>query len=124
MLEGSFRSTGLLLSDRYSQVTMDNLNTRILAVADLDRVPMIETLIALDAHAQARARTGRHARLGTVTRNRADEARGEAERLGRIIYFLRFRSQPSALTDEDARLCDILATKLQAKGQWAGEYSL
>jgi hypothetical protein len=103
---------------------MDDLNTRILAVAELDRVPMIESLIGLDAQAQARARSGRKARLGTVARNRADEARAQAERLGRIIYFLRFRSRPSTFTEEDARLCDILAGKLQAKGQWAGEYSL
>jgi hypothetical protein len=103
---------------------MGDLDTRILAVAELDRVPMIETLIGLDAQAQARARSGRHARLGSVRSNRADEARAEAERLGRIIYFLRFRSPPSTLTDEDARLCEILAAKLQAKGQWTGEYSL
>jgi hypothetical protein len=106
---------------------MDDLNTRILAVAALDRVPMIEALIALDAQAQARARSarsGRPARLGSMRMNRAVEARAEAERLGRIIYFLRFRSPPSTLTDQDARLCEILAAKLQAKGQWTGEYSL
>jgi hypothetical protein len=104
---------------------MDDLSTRILAVAELDRVPMIEALIALDAQAQARARiAGRRPPVGSMRIIRADEARAQAERLGRIIYFLRFRTQPSTFTDEDARLCEILAAKLQAKGQWTGEYSI
>jgi hypothetical protein len=103
---------------------MDDLNTRILVLAELHRIPMIEGLVALDAQASARARIGKRARQGSTTRNRAEEARAESERLGRIIYFLRFRTPPSSFTDEDAHLCEILATNLQKKGEWTGDYSI
>jgi hypothetical protein len=103
---------------------MYDLDSRILAVAELDRVPMIERLIAFNADAGTRTRMGRCARLGTATRTCAEEARTETERLGRIISFLRFRKPPTGLTHGDARLCETLAGKLRAKGQWTGEYSL
>jgi len=83
---------------------------------------MIQGLIRLDAQAKARAKAGARAKRGTTARNRADEARAETERLGRIVYFLRSRSPASNATPQDMVLCDALAGKLQAKGQWAGEY--
>ena len=85
---------------------------------------MIKELIRLDAQAQIRARSGVRAKRGTTARNRSDEARAETERLGRIIYFLRFRSPAATATAEDMALCNALAEKLQAKGQWTGEYSI
>ena len=100
------------------------LDARILALAELDRVPLIEKLIALDAQARARARIGRRAAHGTPTRMRADEALAESERLGRITSFLRVRNFATSSTPKDEALCSTLAEKLTAKGQWAGEYSL
>jgi hypothetical protein len=101
-----------------------DLDARVLALADLDRVPLIEKLIGLDAQAQARARAGRRVRRGSIVRMRADEAFAESERLGRIIFFLRFRLSPDHATANDLALCDALAAKLAAKGQWSGDYSL
>jgi hypothetical protein len=100
------------------------LDARILALSDLDRVPLIERLIALDTQARERARPGRRAARGTPTRMRADEALAESERLGRIIYFLRFRSFATPSTPKDELLCNVLAEKLTARGQWTGEYSV
>jgi hypothetical protein len=39
------------------------------------------------------------------------------------LNFLRFRSPASGATAADLVLCDILAEKLRAKGQWIGEYA-
>jgi len=103
---------------------MDDLNAKLLALADLDRVPMIECLIALDAQAKARARKGKRARPGGGVRNRADQAEADAQRLDRIIRFLRTRSLPPNLTGPDARLCEELAGTLRRKGQWSCDYLL
>jgi hypothetical protein len=100
------------------------LDARILALADLDRVPLVEKLIALDTQARQRARPGRRAAPGTPTRMHADEALAESVRLGRIIHFLRVRRLAASSTPRDKLLCTTLAEKLIAKGQWAGEYSL
>lgn len=100
------------------------LDTRILVLADLDRVPLVERLIALDTQARQRARPGRRAAPGTPTRLRADEALAESDRLGRIIHFLRVRRFATSSTPKDKLLCTTLAEKLIAKGQWAGEYTL
>ena len=102
---------------------MEDLNTRIRQLSDLDRVPLINALIHMDAEMQARSRTGRRARLLSTERIRADDARHASDRLGRIIYFLRFRTLAFGATSEDLALCDVLAEKLRAKGQWTGEYS-
>jgi hypothetical protein len=51
---------------------MEDLNARIRALADLDRVPLIETLIGIDAEMQARARRGRRAKRNTAERYRAE----------------------------------------------------
>ncbi len=79
---------------------------------------LIEALIRIDAQLQARARKGRRAKLSSTDRLRSDEARGEVNRLGRIIYFLRFRSPASSSTERDDRLRAMLAEKYKAKGQW------
>jgi hypothetical protein len=100
------------------------LDTRILALADLDRVPLIEKLIALDTQARQRARPGRRARPSTLTRALAEEALAESTRLGRVIHFLRWRSFAPSMTPTEQLLCATLAEKLTAKGQWAGEYSV
>jgi len=100
------------------------LDARILALAELNRVPLIEELTVLDTQARARARSGRRAAHGSARRMRADEAHAESERLGRIIYFLRFRSFATSSTSKDEALCNTLMEKLAAKGQWVGEYSV
>jgi hypothetical protein len=129
----AFRHVQLLPSDGVVPAMLDHINpydfrhpldARILALAELDRVPLIEKLIALDAQARARARIGRRAAHGTPTRMRADEALAESERLGRITYFLRVRDFASSTTPKYQVLCNVLAEKLTAKGQWAGKYSL
>ena len=83
-----------------------------------------EKLLALDTHSRARARLGRRAAVGSMVRTHAEEALAESDRLGRIIYFLRFRNFASSSTPKDQVLCNALAEKLTAKGQWTGEYSL
>jgi hypothetical protein len=100
------------------------LDARILALAELDRVPLIEKLIALDTQARARARLGRRAAVGSMVRTHAEEALAESDRLGRIIYFLRFRNFEASSTPKDQVLCNALAERLTAKAQWTGEYSL
>jgi serine/threonine protein kinase len=80
--------------------SMEDLNVRIRALADLDRVPLIETLIGIDAEIQARARRGRRVKRNAVERNRADAAREQSDRLGRIICFIRFRSPSSSATHD------------------------
>jgi len=60
---------------------MEDLDNRIRRLSDLDRVPLIRELIRIDAQAQELARTGRRARLGSTTRNRAEGAQRQSERL-------------------------------------------
>ena len=103
---------------------MEDLDTRILALSDLDRVPLIEALIRIDAQLQAKARTGRRAKRGSREQAHADIARSDSDRLGRIIYFLRFRSPASSATEQDMALCKTLQEKLLLKNQWAGEHSV
>jgi hypothetical protein len=103
---------------------MEDLDARIRALSALDRVPMIKALIQIDSEAQSQSRTGRRAKRGSVDRNRAEEAAAESARLGRIIYFLRFRSLATNTSARDEELCAMLAGTLQAKGQWTGEYSI
>jgi hypothetical protein len=103
---------------------MRNLDERVRSLSDLDRIPLIKALIAYDAEAERIAKAGSRAKSGSPARYRAEEARGQIARLGRIIYFLRFRSPASGATAADQALCEMLATKLEAKGQWVGEDSL
>ena len=100
---------------------MEDLATRIQALSELARIPMLHELIRIDAVAQARTRGGRRARLGTADRNRSETARWESNRLGQIIYFLRFRSPATNTSAEDMALCEMLAVKLRAKNDWTGE---
>jgi hypothetical protein len=102
---------------------MEDLTTRLTALSDLGRLPMIETFIRIDAEARARARKGNRAKLGSADRNRSELAREESDRLGQIIYFLRFRTQATNTRSEDEALCDMLARKLQAKNDWISEIS-
>ena len=103
---------------------MEDLDTRIRALSDLERIPLIQELIRIDSGKQALARAGRRARRGTAERYRSEQARSDSDRLGQIIYFLRFRSPATNTSAEDLALCDMLADKLRAKGQWTGEYSV
>jgi hypothetical protein len=105
-------------------MSLPDLNERVHHLSDLDRIKMIQALIRIDAQMQAIARKGARAKRDSPTRYRADEARSQVARLGRIIYFLRFRTPATGTTDDDFMLCDMLAKKLRAKGQWEGEYSL
>lgn len=101
---------------------MEDLDSTIRRLSDLDRVSLIRALIRMDAEAQRIARgAGSRAKRFSMARNRAEEARDQTNRLGAIIYFLRFRSPASSATAADLKLCAMLAEKLQAKGQWTGE---
>lgn len=100
---------------------MEDLATRIRALSDLARIPLIDALIRIDAQAQARASRGHRARRGTVERNRSETGRDDSNRLGQIIYFLRFRTLAMNTSAEDAALCTMLSVKLTAKNDWAGE---
>lgn len=102
---------------------MEDLATRIEAPSDLPRVPMLQELIRIDAAAQTRAgrSRGRRAKLGTADRNRSETAQWESNRLGQIIYFVRFRSPATNTSAEDMTLCETLAMKLRAKNDWTGE---
>jgi hypothetical protein len=129
----AFRHVQLLPSDGVVPAMLDHINpydfrhpldARVLALAELDRVPLIEKLIALDAQARARARSGRRAVAGSMVRAHAEEALAESDQLGRIIHFLRFRNFATSSTPKDEALCSTLAEKLTAKGQWVGDYSL
>ena len=98
---------------------MEDLDTRIRRLSDLDRVSLIRALIGMDANAERITHSaGSRARSGTADRNRADAARDDINRLGAIIYFLRFRFP---LPERDRDLCEMLARKLEAKGDWKGD---
>jgi hypothetical protein len=100
---------------------MEDLAARLRALSDLGRVSLIGELIRIDTSAQSRARKGQRARLGSVDRNRSETALWESDRLGRFIYFLRFRTPATNTSGEDMALCDMIARKLQAKNDWTGE---
>ena len=102
-----------------------SLEDTLQAVANLDRLSMIRELIRIDADLQRIARgRGNRARTGTPERIRAENARHDSGRLGAFIYFLRFRTMADSTNDGDRVLCLMLAEKLEAKGQWAGECHL
>jgi|ERR1039458_6003844 hypothetical protein len=100
---------------------MDDLASRIQALSDLARIPMIAALSRIDENAQARAHRRSRARRGTVDRDRSETARNDSARLGQIIYFLRFRSPATNTSAVDIALCKMLERKLQAKNDWTGE---
>ncbi len=101
---------------------MDDLDATIRPLSDLDRADLIKTLRRIDRQMLDIARgAGGRAKLGSSARNRAEEARANCDRLGRIIYFLQFRFP---LPERDKALCEMLAEKLQAKGQWTGVYEI
>lgn len=103
---------------------MQDLKARINAHLELDRSALIAALIRMDSQAQAQAKgSGQRAKQGTTERNRAEQARDDSERLGRIIYFLRFRALATNTPEADSMLCTTLAQELEAKGQWTGDHS-
>jgi hypothetical protein len=97
---------------------VEDLDSKMRDLSDLDRVSLINELILMNAGYQHQYRVGRRAQLGTIERYRGDEAQAHSQRLERIIYFLRFRIPAEYATAEDMKLCKELAEKLQAKGQW------
>jgi hypothetical protein len=98
---------------------MDRLHDRILRFSGLGRRDLISALIRMDAKQYAAATNGARTRGGTNARHRADEAKDKVNRLGKIIHFLRFRFPMPAGPDES--ICQLLAEKLQAKGDWEGQ---
>jgi hypothetical protein len=84
---------------------MQDLDERIRALRGLDRLSLIRALTRIDAQLQQQARMGRRAKRGSNERDRAEQAKGGCDRLGRMIYFLRFRSPATDATDEDMALC-------------------
>ena len=101
---------------------MPDLDQRIRRLADQGRIPLIKELTRMDTRARSRAKAGRGARRDSPKRNRAEEAHFESERLGRIIYFLRFRTYALGAPPQDIALCDALASALQGKDDWTGSY--
>jgi len=102
---------------------MRDFHEFVRSLADYDRIEMINALIAADAAAARQAHAGSRAKKDSPARYRAEEARQQVARFGRIIYFLRFRSPATGSTAADLVLCDMLAEKLWIKGQWTGEYA-
>ena len=85
----------------------DSLDARTLALSDLDRVPLINALIRIDANMQAVARAKGRSKRNSVDRYHAEEARANSDRLGRIIYFLRFRSPATDTARQDSAVPKI-----------------
>ena len=103
---------------------MLDFDEQVRSLSDRDRIPLIKALIDCDAAAERIAKAGSRAKKDSPARYRAEEARSQVDRFGRIIHFLRFRLSTTGATAADQALCDMLARKLEAKGQWIGEYSL
>ena len=98
---------------------MEDLDSRIRRLSEMDCIPLIRELRRIDAGVHSVASgSGSRASRGSVARNRAEDARDETARLGAIIHFLWFRFP---VPDRDRALCEMLAQKLQAKGQWTGD---
>ena len=100
---------------------MRDFDEFVTSLADLDRREIIRQLISADSDTQRLAGSGRRERIGTPEQCGTEQARYDGERYGRIIYFLRFRNPPQGSTDADLKLCDLLAAKLNNKGQWTGQ---
>ena len=102
---------------------MEDLRERIWRLSGLDRVALINALIEIDAREEAKAHgAGARAKRGSVQRNRAEEARDNCDRLGKVIYFVRMRTLASGTSAGDEVLCRKLAEKLQTKDQWDGVF--
>lgn len=87
---------------------LDNLFGPILP---LDRGRMIAEI------EQARRRAGASAERLQLSKKQTNEAWDEAERLGRLLFFLKFAKCPPNATGGEIKLYDHVAAALQAK-QW------
>jgi hypothetical protein len=81
--------------------------------------PLAEIIALLDREATAAEYAARRTRnrSGPVGKNRARAMR-QRERIDRILFFLRHRSPAIGATKEDDDLCNLLAKRLQARGEW------
>jgi hypothetical protein len=102
---------------------MNDFDEFIRSLAHLNRSEMIDRLIAADASANSIARAASWSKRGTAAYHQAEDAKLQVERLGRIIYFLRFRNIVEGCSAEDLMLCNLLAERLKGKGQWRGRSS-
>ena len=95
---------------------MRDLDETVRMIADRPLVEIV-TLLEREATAADYAARRTHNRSGPIGKNRAKAMR-QRERIGRILFFLRHRSPAIGATKEDDDLCNLLAKRLQARGEW------
>lgn len=84
---------------------MQNIDELVRSLANEDRKTIVKRLTEADDRINRRSL----------------DAQKQSERFGRILFFLRRRMHSDSATIMDRELCDMLAEKLRAKGQWSGE---
>src|SRR5579863_1117293 len=85
---------------------LDNLDHLIAAILPLDRPRMIATV------AEARRRAGARADRLVLSKKEARQAWNEVERLGRLLFFLKFgRSAPNASPHEVSLYQEFMAVR-------------
>ena len=88
----------------------------------MDLGEIIKALVAADKRAAGVWQAGRRTKRDSpATKRRSEDARHQVDRFERVIFFLRFHSLATTATAADVALCDMLAEKLKAKGQWTSE---
>ena len=95
---------------------MRDLDETVRMIADR---PLAEIIALLDREATAAEYAARRTRRrkGPVGEKRARAMR-QRDQIGRILFFLRHRSPAIGATKEDDDLCNLLAKRLQARGEW------
>ena len=103
-------------SESGERLLMRDLDETVIMIADR---PLAEIIALLDGEATAAEYAARRTRnrSGPIGKNRARAMR-QRDRIGRILFFLRQRSPAIGATKEDDDLCNLLAKRLQARGEW------
>jgi hypothetical protein len=92
------------------------------SVVDRSRREMIARLSEAAQHAENVAKAGQRSRANSPQRDQSEEARGQVERYGRILYFLQHADGElgAGATTDDVNTCIELAKQLKVRGEWPG----
>jgi hypothetical protein len=107
---------GALPREGGERLLMRDLDKTVRMIADR---PLVEIIALLDREAMAAEYAARRTRYrnGPVGEKRARAMR-QRDRIDRILFFLRHRLPAVGATKEDDDLCNLLAKRLQARGEW------
>ena len=96
---------------------MEDFDKWVLSLAE--RESLKEMIVTLSGKADAaEGRAHRIKRRTGPEGAKREEARQEAERIGRILYFLRYGTDSDLATDADNALCTQIKGRLTTRGVW------